>query len=367
MTLDQSQQLDSIRALAAFAVLFGHTYQTLLLPTLNVWFTAVVLLSQFAVMAFFVLSGFLIGKSVCNNVSKNGFFDIGRFIVDRSLRLYPPLIAALTLMVVLGLLAHFFFPSASNSFLQIGGVDFIRSEFVVSFRDVWGALTFLNGFKVENPSANSPLWSLSIEAWYYIAAAALVLWGRRKVLSTFMVVVVVFVSYGNTLFYMLAPVWFAGFGLAFIHQKNPMMKGVVFRLAFVLLSCVAAASVAYALYPDPAGNEIVYHKINLFRLTSGLWFACFLALLFGGALRFPKHLYRHASYSYTLYVIHFPIMLFALGISQAYIYGHIGRSLLVSSAVVFVSIGVSWVLSRWLENKTWLSAVLSVGADKKAA
>ncbi|WP_028941843.1 acyltransferase family protein [Pseudomonas vranovensis] len=367
MTLDQSQQLDSIRALAAFSVLLGHTYQTLLLPTLNVWFTAIVLLSQFAVMAFFVLSGFLIGKSVCNNILKNSYFDVGRYFFDRSLRLYPPLMAALVLMVGLGWLAPFVFPSGSNYFLPLEGAMFIRSEFVVSVRDIWGALTFLNGFKVENPPANSPLWSLSIEAWYYVVAAAIVLWGRRKVLSTFLIAVVAFVSYGNALFYMLAPVWFAGFGLAFIHQRNSMMKGKVFWVTFLVMSFIAAASIAYALYPNPSGNEIVYSKVNLFRLASGLWFACFLALLLGGVLRFPKSLHRHASYSYTLYVVHFPIMLFALGVSQHYIYGHSARSWLVSCAVVFVSIGVSRVLSRWLENKAWLSAVLSVAANKKSA
>lgn len=138
MTLNQSQQLDSIRALAAFVVLLGHTYQTLLLPTLNVWFTAIVLLSQFAVMAFFVLSGFLIGKSVCNNISKNSHFDVGRYLLDRVLRLYPPLVAALILMVGLAWLASFLFPSGSNSFLQLEGASFIRSEFVVSLRDIWG-------------------------------------------------------------------------------------------------------------------------------------------------------------------------------------------------------------------------------------
>lgn len=367
MTLNQSQQLDSIRALAAFVVLLGHTYQTLLLPTLNVWFTAIVLLSQFAVMAFFVLSGFLIGKSVCNNISKNSHFDVGRYLLDRVLRLYPPLVAALILMVGLAWLASFLFPSGSNSFLQLEGASFIRSEFVVSLRDIWGALTFLNGFKVENPSANSPLWSLSIEAWYYVIAAAIVLWGRRKMLSVLLISVAVFVSYGNTLFYMLAPVWFAGFGLAFIHQRNPMMKGKVFWVAFIVMSFIAVASIAYALYPHPWGNEIVYAKLNFFRLSSGLWFACFLALLLGGILSFPKSLHRHASYSYTLYVVHFPIMLFALGMSQSYIYGHRARSWLVSCAVVFVSLGVSWLLSRWLENKDWLFTVLGLAANKKTA
>lgn len=367
MTADQSQQLDSIRALAAFVVLLGHTYQTLLLPTLNVWFTVVVLLSQFAVMAFFVLSGFLIGKSACNNISRNSCFDVGRYARDRALRLYPPLIAALVLMVGLEWLAQYLFPSRSSHFLQLEGASFIRTEFVVSVRDIWGALTFLNGFKVENPLANSPLWSLSLEAWYYVLAAAIVLWSQRKAMSIFLLVATAFVSYGNVLFYMLAPVWFAGFGLAFVHQRWPMMNNRLFGLAFVVMSFIAIASVAYALYPHPSGNEVVYNKVNLFRLASGLWFACFLALILGGVLTFPKFLYKHAGYSYTLYVVHFPIMLFALGVSQSYIYGHSARSWLVSCAVVLVSLGVSWVLSRWLENKALLSTVFSFAANKKAA
>ena len=365
LTLNQSQQLDSIRALAAFLVLLGHTYQTLLLPTLNVWFTAVVLVAQFAVMVFFVLSGFLIGKSVCTNMGGSRRFDVGRYALNRVLRLYPPLIAALLLMVALGWLAPYVFPSGSRAFLQIDGASFIRSEFAVSLRDIWGALVFLNGFKVENPPANSPLWSLSIEVWYYVVAAAIVLWPRRKLFSGVLLGVTLFITYDNALFFLLAPVWFAGFALAFIHQRNPLMRSRWWGGMFLVLSLVVVASVAYALYPNPAGNEVVYDKLNVFRLASGLWFACFLALLLGGVVTFPKGLHRHASYSYTLYVVHFPIMLFALGAAQSYAYGHSARSWLVSGAVVIVSLGVSWLLSRRLEDKAWLSAVFSFSINKK--
>ncbi|OPB00995.1 hypothetical protein BFW87_00910 [Pseudomonas fluorescens] len=358
MTLDQSQQLDSIRALAAFAVLFGHTYQTLLLPTLNSWFTLIVLLSQFAVMAFFVLSGFLIGKSVCNNVSRNSVFNVGEYAVDRALRLYPPLIVALVLMVLLALIAPHFFPSGTGSLLIIDNVDFVRTEFVTSWRDVWGALTFLNGLIVENPLANSPLWSLSLEAWYYVMAAGFFLWPGRKFLSVFLLVVTVYVTHKSSLFYLLAPVWFSGFGLAMIHQHNPRMNNKIFGWAFAVLSIAVAASIVYSMFNQPSGNEVIYERINIFRLASGLWFACFLALIFGGEVRFTKRLHTHASYSYTLYVIHFPVMLFVLGVSQEYIYSSLSRSLAVSAVTIMVSIVISWLLSRWVENKVVMQAGL---------
>ncbi|MFK8330715.1 acyltransferase family protein [Pseudomonas sp. BJa5] len=358
LTQDQSQQLDSIRALAAFAVLLGHTYQTLLLPTLGSWFTVVVLVAQFAVMAFFVLSGFLIGKSACNNVRKHTVFSIGDYTKARVLRLYPPLIAALMLMLFLGLIAPHFFPSGSNALLPIEGVDFIRTGFVTSTADIWGALTFLNGFKVENPSANSPLWSLSLEAWYYVIAAAIFLWPGKKLLALVLVAVTAFVTHGNSLFFLLAPVWFSGFVLALIHQRHPAMSSRVYTWLFLVMSVALVAVTADALWRHPSGNEVVYEKINMFRVVSGLWFACFMAMLLGGKLRFSTCLHKHASYSYTLYVIHFPIMLFALGVFQVFAYGSSARSLMVSVGVVLVSLAVSWSLSRWVENKALLDALL---------
>lgn len=309
-------------------------------------------------MAFFVLSGFLIGKSVCNNVSRNSVFNVENYAVDRALRLYPPLIVALILMVLLALIAPQFFPSGTRSLLTIEHVSFVRTEFVTSWRDVYGALTFLNGFKVENPLVNSPLWSLSLEAWYYVIAAGLFLWPSRKVLSAFLLVVTVYVTYKSVLFYWLAPVWFSGFGLAMIHQYNPRMNNKIFGWAFAVLSISVAVSIAYSMFPQPSGNEVNYEKINIFRLVSGLWFACFLALLFGGKVGFPKVLHAHAVYSYTLYVIHFPIMLFVLGVSQKYIYLSLSRSLAVSAVVIMVCIVISWLLSRWVENKVLMQAAL---------
>ncbi|KPG98426.1 hypothetical protein AEQ67_13830 [Pseudomonas sp. RIT-PI-q] len=358
MTLEQSQQLDSIRALAAIAVLFGHTFQTLLLPAIKSWFTLVVLVSQLAVMVFFVLSGFLIGKSVCNNISKNSVFSIGQYIRDRAFRIYPPLIASLILIIVFSIAAPYVFPSGTNSLLIIENVDFVRAEFVTIPSDIWGALLFLNGFKVETAPTNGPLWSLSIEVWYYVIAASVFLWPSRKVLAGFLLGLTIFVTYKSLLFFILAPVWFSGFGLALIHQRRPQMNNRIFAVGFAISSIAVVAVVIFSLFDEPSGNAVVYETLNIFRVVSGLWFACFLALLMGGLTSFPKFLYKHASYSYTLYVIHFPIMLFVLGLSQKLIYASVLNAVLISVVTILISLAASWLLSRWVENKTFISRIV---------
>lgn len=359
ITQDQSLQLDSMRALSALVVLFGHTNQTLLLPTLKQGSTVVGYFTQISVMVFFVLSGFLIGKSVCNNIAKNSGFNFTQYARDRALRLYPPLIAALLLMVTLALLAPFFFPSGTNELLSIPGAKFVRTEYVVVAKELFGALAFLNDFKTNTPSANGPLWSLSIEAWYYVAAGAIILWPTRKWLSASLLLVTLLVTRKHQLFFMLAPIWFTGFGLAFMHQRTPQMNNRLFGRLLAILSVLLAATVLLVWYPNGPSTGVWTDPLNHFRVVSGLWFACFLALLMGGGVRFPTWFHSHAGYSYTLYVTHFPIMLFILGSSQTFVYGSLLNSLIVAIVTIVIAIAVAKTLARFLEDKTLLQNTAS--------
>lgn len=359
ITPDQSRQLDSIRALSALVVLVGHTNQTILLPTLKAGSTFVGFFTQLSVMVFFVLSGFLIGKSVCNNISKNNGFSIAQYARDRAYRLYPPLIVAILLMVLLAALAPVFFPSGTQQLLSISGANFVRTEFTVIAKQLFGALAFINEFKTTTPSANGPLWSLSLEAWYYVTAAALFLWPSRKVASIALLILTVVITRKNQLFFMLAPIWFAGFGLAFVHQNRPTMNNRLFGWLFAALTIAVAVAVALVLFADPLGKGVWLDRLNHFRLASGLWFACFMALIMGGGARFPTIFHSQAGYSYTLYVTHFPIMLFVLGVTQTFIYGSILLSLLASAGAIIISITAAKVIARYAENKTLIHSAFS--------
>lgn len=319
-------------------------------------------------MVFFVLSGFLIGKSICNNASKNSLFCIKQYAIDRALRIYPPLIAALILMIVLSSIAPYFFPSGTNAFISIPDAKFVRTGFNVVTQDLWPVLAFLNefktmipsgldaigllnAFKVYTPAANGPLWSLPIEVWYYIVAAAIFVWPTRKMLAIALALITLSITYTNQLFFMLAPVWFAGLGLAFIHQQKPEMNNRLFAWLFVLMTISVAISVALVLTGDPLGKGLWLDRMNHFRVVSGLWFACFLALIMGGGARFPSWFHCHAKYAYTLYVTHFPIMLFILGISQTFIYGSVLKSFLVAFVTIAITIVVAQLIARYAENK----------------
>lgn len=308
-------------------------------------------------MVFFVLSGFLIGKSVCNNISKNQEFNIAQYARDRALRLYPPLVIALLLMILLSAIAPLLFPSGTQQFIQIPGATFARTGFTVETQQLLGSLFFLNEFKTSTPSANGPLWSLSLEAWYYVIAAAIFLWPSRRAASVVLLVVVILVTWKNKMFIMLAPIWFSGFWLAFLHQRKPEMNNRVFGWLFLALTIVVIVIAALVLFGGPQGEGGLFDRMNHFRLASGLWFACFMALIMGGGASFPKFFHGQAGYSYTLYVIHFPIMLFVLGVTQSVIYGSVLLSLLTAVVVIIISIVSAKTIANYAENKNLIHSM----------
>lgn len=364
ITKDQSKQLDSIRGLSALIVLAGHTHQAFIRPTFSETSIYVSFLTQFAVMVFFVLSGFLIGKSICNNISTNGDFSLAKYAKDRALRLYPPLIAAIVLMLILAMLAPYFFTSGTANYLSIPGFSFIRETFTANAKHIYGTLVFFNGFKTTTPAINGPLWSLSIEAWYYVIAAAIFLWPTKKIAATFLTLITIAITYKNPLFFILMPIWLAGLGLAFIHRERPKMNNSVFFCLFIILTIGTIFSIWLVLTTEANDSSPLGDRMNHFRLISGLWFASFLALLLGNALRFPTIFQRTAAFSYTLYITHFPIILFVVGMTQKIFIQSFSNALALSLTTMVIAIVASIFLSKTVENKKLVEDFISTHLKK---
>lgn len=156
--------LDWLRFVAAFIVLISHArgfnwvrYSDLPVNHKNWWTPAFFLLTHLgfeAVVVFFVLSGFLVGGKVLERVIHDTF-EFREYAIDRISRIYVPLLPALFLSAVVGLVC---------------GLP-------VTARDFFGNLIGLQGIYCRNFADNLPLWSLAYEFWFYLLAgfAALIL------------------------------------------------------------------------------------------------------------------------------------------------------------------------------------------------
>jgi peptidoglycan/LPS O-acetylase OafA/YrhL len=152
--------LNLTRGLAAFAVLFGHLRGEVLgeyaqLPAdqqnvVTAAFYAITRLGHEAVIVFFVLSGFLVGGQVLSRLREQRF-DLTRYTIDRTTRIWLPLVPAILFTAAVDLAVHG----------QTAPVYGLIANMVG-----------LNEVLVPSIESNAVVWSLAYEIWFYIAAGA---------------------------------------------------------------------------------------------------------------------------------------------------------------------------------------------------
>jgi peptidoglycan/LPS O-acetylase OafA/YrhL len=155
------QGLEVVRAIAALVVVYNHIFTFGLIPKHEL----LVLPAQYAteaVMIFFVLSGVVVTLSVERRRAKcKTFVELAtKYLKARVLRIYPIFILGLLLAVIAEKLIK---GTWTDPTLIAGNALFLQS---------------LQGYIVNVPQYNMPLWSLSYEMFYYLLFAACLLWGQ---------------------------------------------------------------------------------------------------------------------------------------------------------------------------------------------
>ena len=90
--------MSSIRGVAAIVVATVHAFQIFTLPYFGLYSNAHLatsFLATYAVIAFFIVSGFMIFLSVSRHRDGDGFFNALGFFNARIFRIYPPLVASI--------------------------------------------------------------------------------------------------------------------------------------------------------------------------------------------------------------------------------------------------------------------------------
>lgn len=138
--------LDGLRAIAVSLVIFHHLCSQ---GTFAQWPTLAAVLKRgsFGVQVFFVLSGFLITWLLLGEETRRGRIDLGRFYIRRALRILPPALLYVAVMLML----------TAAGILAIGRRDFLYSLFFI--RNLYG---------VGGDPQLAHYWSLAVEEQFYM-------------------------------------------------------------------------------------------------------------------------------------------------------------------------------------------------------
>ena len=257
-----------------------------------------------AVLLFFLLSGFVIHLRQAQSLARGEApsFRALSFFRRRAMRLVPPLLFALVLTAAL---------DAIGSRADASAYEFY-TEGRTAFAFAMNAL-FLQGFAAPPFGSNSALWSLSYEAIFYalypLLLFARVRFGARAAFGAVFVIgaagsAVHIVS--PAIVWTIAPyfaVWTLGalIAEAFTHGTAARRPLLMLALAFPLMAPSFAAPGSL----DPTVKSVI------FAPGLGLVMAVFVLHPWGlGAAAGLARLRGLGARSYTLYVVHVPLLVF---------------------------------------------------------
>jgi peptidoglycan/LPS O-acetylase OafA/YrhL len=302
------QHLDMLRGLCALGVVVSHLRSLLVVPYseahrhsgVDMMLFALGGLGHECVIAFFALSGFLVGGSTLAAM-RAGRFTWRDYGVARLSRLWTVLIPALALTAALDFIGASLGPAgayqgALAATIQSGPTPTEPANH--SVQAFFGSVFFLQTIVTPIFGSDRPLWSLANEAWYYLAfpLLAFAFFHRAPVVRALC-------AAAGLMTLALLPIeiallgvpWIAG-ALAADHPAPPSpMRAIGGSVA--TLAALGVSHISHTLVGDIAlGCAIAFWLRDLaaFRPIGGLY---------AGVARGLSEI------SYTLYAVHFPLLL----------------------------------------------------------
>lgn len=307
MDRNYSTLLDLSRFIAAFLVFIHHAEQILKDNRLS----PLASFGHDSVIFFFILSGFVIGF-----VSEFKENTLQKYATARLARLYSVAIPSLLLSFFLVWVGSLYFPENYSKFLN-------ENWFYV----ILNALFFVNQSwigGIEIPT-NGPYWSVCYEAWYYV------LFGISFYLSGSVRIALLLLasSLAGPRIVLLMPIWLIGFAFYRLHASLKQRKifgyfCIIASTSFYLIFRINNWDDSLFSYSASwAGGEIKINTALGFSKRFAPDFiisALFIMILYGLLMvqtdftislnRMRPAISFFSSYTFSLYLLHFPILIF---------------------------------------------------------
>ncbi|MBL8550293.1 MAG: acyltransferase [Hyphomonadaceae bacterium] len=347
-----NEHLDAVRAIAALLVLAANVRITVLvdfseLPVqglVEAAFYAVTSLGHVAVLTFFALSGYLVGGRALT-VLRRGQWSWSSYLLRRLTRLWIVVLPALGLTWCLDLLSARLNSEGVSMFLEHFGLP----QYDHSSATLIGNIFFLQTILTPTFGSDAPLWSLANEFWYYlIFPLALVPFFDRRRWRLNAAVSAASLALAAAILplklILLGLIWLAGVAASMLAQTERLHAFLRHPGVRVVGLALIPASIAYARLPGELGQEFVL----------GLAMSAALPVLahlpsFGAAYKASAA--RLAGISYTLYLVHFPVILFIVTVwitPHQWAFGPTGLAVFASvfAAALAAAWGVWWLFER---------------------
>ena len=343
-------ELDGLRALAILGVLLFH----LGLQAFSGGFSGV--------DVFFVLSGYLI-TSIISKENLKGDFSFGRFYIKRARRLLPPLFLVILVTLIFGFLLlspdHFKALSQSSLF----------ATFSFSNVGFWLESGYFNPDKFTKPLLHT--WSLGVEEQFYIIWPLLIylIFKLKNISAIFLCLIsIVLISFFSSVYFttdhtsaafFLSPfrVWQFGAGGLFgiwLHAHQGEGRRFLLPPIFSTLSTIGGLTVILygfnTLPPEtfPGYNALIPTIGTLLVILGGLN-PISAALLSNPASRFLGKI------SYSLYLVHWPIIIYWRYYTGAPLNGR--ETLFVTVLCVVFALCLFWFVERPF-RKPWAKTAI---------
>ena len=342
LTDNQSTSLETLRGLSAIIVVIAHAFQIFIsgyYPSVYFYFG---MTAQLSVVVFFILSGILIGVSIQNNkFSNNGKFNVLAYSKSRILRIYPPLVLSLIITACLSAAVVYLFGITSG--YKSPHKFLLNYSFLFDSKEYISTLTFTNMFTYRHVASNGALWSLPLEVWFYVIAGVAML---KSKLSTGLSIFMFFIlSESNPKFLSYASLWAFSFFASYVVFSASWAK--IYALSIMSLLISLAYYFMYIVEPSPSYKSVYSYMVMAF-IAMPLIF-----LIIKKDIRITI-LNQFAASSYTLYLIHFPILFFFSFLT--WFYGANGQKMHIALFIAgpIVTIAIAYKVGQSSENKNFV-------------
>ncbi|MGF6273068.1 peptidoglycan/LPS O-acetylase OafA/YrhL [Massilia sp. UYP11] len=298
--LDQpfSVYLDLVRFLAALAVVAMHVRQFGLAEGPGA--DLLTLFGREAVMAFFVLSGFVIAHTTAQRRP-----SAREYALARAARIYSVALPVLLLAFACASLVHGHLMTGMDRHYQLARPWLYIPFHLLFLGDLWSL--------AEVPPWLGPWWSLNYEVWYYVLfGVACYVRGPWRLPALCLVLAVMGVK-----LWLLLPVWLAGVALYHWQARHALpcalaRLGWIASLALLAIyetggveeTLRAAGRASWLGQAFALGNADRFLADYVFGLIVCLNFACARFARLKALLHVAPPIRRLASYTLTLYLSH---------------------------------------------------------------